>query len=84
VEGRAHPRRSLFLAADRNEALTLAKLDKKFETKSCDASILATHYALGQDIGLRGTPALVLQDGTLVSGYLPPLQLAEAVASVND
>ena len=74
----------VWCAADRNEALTLAKLDKKFETKSCDASILETHYALGQDIGLRGTPALVLQDGTLVSGYLPPLQLAEAVASVND
>lgn len=74
----------VWCAADRNEALTLAKLDKKFETQECDASTLDTHYALGQDVGLRGTPALVLQDGTLVSGYLPPLQLAEAVASVSD
>lgn len=73
----------VWCAKDRNQALTLAKLDKKFETQSCDASILETHYALGQDIGLRGTPALVLQDGTLVSGYLPPLQLAEAVASAR-
>jgi thiol:disulfide interchange protein DsbC len=74
----------VWCAEDRNKALTLAKLEKKFETQSCDASILETHYALGQDVGLRGTPALVLEDGTLVSGYLPPLQLAEAVASVND
>lgn len=73
----------VWCAKDRNKALTLAKLDKEFETQSCDASILETHYALGQDVGLRGTPALVLQDGTLVSGYLPPLQLAEAVASAN-
>jgi thiol:disulfide interchange protein DsbC len=74
----------VWCAGDRNQALTLAKLERKFETQSCDASILETHYALGQDIGLRGTPALVLEDGTLVSGYLPPLQLAEAVAAVND
>jgi len=73
----------VWCAEDRNKALTLAKLDRKFETQSCDASVLETHYALGQDVGLRGTPALVLQDGTLVSGYLPPLQLAEAVASAE-
>jgi thiol:disulfide interchange protein DsbC len=73
----------VWCARDRKKALTLAKLDQKFETQSCDASILETHYALGQDVGLRGTPALVLQDGTLVSGYLPPTQLAEAVASAN-
>lgn len=74
----------VWCAADRNQALTLAKQDKKFDTKACDASVVATHYALGQDVGLRGTPAIVLQDGTLVSGYLPPLQLTEALASVND
>lgn len=74
----------VWCAADRNEALTLAKQDKAFESKKCDASALATHYALGQDVGLRGTPAIVLQDGTLVSGYLPPLQLTEALASLND
>lgn len=73
----------VWCAADRNQALTLAKLDRKFETRKCDASIVATHYALGQDIGLRGTPAIVLQDGTLVSGYLPPLQLTEALASAE-
>jgi thiol:disulfide interchange protein DsbC len=66
---------------NRNEALTLAKLDQKFQTESCDPSIISTHYAMGQDVGLRGTPAIVLQDGTLVSGYLPPQQLSEALAA---
>ena len=63
----------VWCADDRNEALTLAKLDREFETHNCDASIVHSHYATGQDVGLRGTPAIVLQDGTLVSGYLPPL-----------
>jgi len=71
----------VWCADDRNEALTLAKLDKKFETHSCNASIIATHYAMGQDVGLRGTPAIVLEDGSLISGYLPPPQLAEALAA---
>lgn len=74
----------VWCAADRNKALTLAKQDKEFETQGCDASVVGQHYALGQDVGLRGTPALVLQDGTLVSGYLPPLQLTEALASAHD
>ena len=36
---------------------------------------------MGQDVGLRGTPAIVLEDGTLFSGYLPPKQLSEAINS---
>lgn len=68
---------------DRNNALTLAKLDQEFQTESCDASTVQTHFALGQDVGLRGTPAIVLEDGTLVSGYLPPLELTQALASTQ-
>jgi len=66
---------------NRNEALTLAKLDKDFQTRDCDSSIVSTHYSMGQDVGLRGTPAIVLEDGTLFSGYLAPKQLIEAIAS---
>jgi thiol:disulfide interchange protein DsbC len=71
----------VWCAEDRNEALTLAKNDKSFDYSDCDSSIVSTHYAMGQDVGLRGTPAIVLEDGTLFSGYLPPRQLAEAIAS---
>ena len=60
---------------DRNSALTAAKQDRKFASKDCDASIVQEHYAMGHDIGLSGTPAIVLDDGTLISGYLPPDQL---------
>lgn len=73
----------VWCADDRNEALTLAKLDREFETRSCDAAVVHKHYAIGQDVGLRGTPAIVLQDGTLVSGYLPPLELTQALASLK-
>ena len=68
---------------DRNSALTLAKLGKEFQTRECDASMVSSHYAIGQDVGLRGTPAIVLEDGTLISGYVPAPQLAAALASTD-
>ena len=60
---------------DRGSALTAAKQDRKFASTNCDASKVAEHYELGQQVGLTGTPAIVFEDGTLLSGYLPPNQL---------
>jgi thiol:disulfide interchange protein DsbC len=66
----------VWCARDRGQALTAAKLDRGFETSTCDASAVSDHYVLGRDIGLSGTPAIVLDDGTLIAGYLPPAQLS--------
>jgi len=65
----------VWCADDRNGALTAAKADRKFASTNCDASTVANQYNLGQEVGLTGTPAIVLDDGTLISGYLPPDQL---------
>jgi len=71
----------VWCADDRNEALTLAKADSEFDSNTCNPEIVSKHFAMGQDIGLTGTPALVLEDGTLVSGYLPPEQLEQALVA---
>ena len=63
---------AVWCARDRAEALTLAKLDREFDSSSCDASAVQDHYVLGQEVGLSGTPAIVLDDGELIAGYLPP------------
>jgi thiol:disulfide interchange protein DsbC len=63
---------AVWCARDRSEALTLAKLDREFESSSCDASIVQDHYILGQEVGLAGTPAIVLDDGEMIAGYMPP------------
>jgi thiol:disulfide interchange protein DsbC len=67
----------VWCAKDRNYALTQAKLDKDFSTSSCDSSMVADHYLIGQDVGLSGTPAIVFDDGTLLAGYLPPAALLQ-------
>lgn len=74
----------VWCADNRNEALTKAKLDQGFAKHECDASVVSSHYSIGQDVGLRGTPAIILEDGTLFSGYLPAKQLSEAIASSMD
>ncbi len=74
----------VWCARDRNNALTMAKMDREFETAKCDASMVSKHYVLGQDIGLTGTPAIVLEDGTLIGGYVSPEMLkARIEGSVN-
>lgn len=65
----------VWCSSDRGNALTLAKQDRSFPTEQCDASIVSEHYAIGRDVGLSGTPAIVLEDGTLIGGYMPPDQL---------
>jgi thiol:disulfide interchange protein DsbC len=65
----------VWCANNRNDALTAAKLDREFETQECDASMVSRHFSLGREVGLSGTPAIVLEDGTLIGGYLPPAQL---------
>ena len=39
--------------------------------------MVSTHYSLGRDVGLTGTPAIIMPDGTLMPGYVTPDQLLE-------
>ncbi len=73
----------VWCARDRNAALTAAKLDRDFPTSKCDTSTVSKHYMLGQDIGLSGTPAIVLENGTLIGGYLSPQALTMRVAATS-
>ena len=56
--------------------MTKAKNGESISAPECDSPV-ATHYQLGVDMGLRGTPAIVLANGTLISGYLPAQQLIQ-------
>ena len=68
---------NVWCSSDRQRALTAAKLDREFESRQCDASAVQDHYVLGREVGLTGTPAIVLEDGTLIAGYVPPVELAK-------
>jgi len=69
-------------AENPNEFLTEAKLRShnkqapQASPKLCDNPV-AAHYALGQQIGVNGTPAIVLDSGEIWPGYLPATELAK-------
>jgi thiol:disulfide interchange protein DsbC len=63
--------RDVWCASDRRKALTAAKNREQFQSKPCDAPI-ARHYALGKELGVSGTPAIFLENGIKLPGYIPP------------
>ena len=71
---------TVWCSADRNTALTQAKAGATIPEAECEDAPVAEHYSMGQDFGIRGTPAILLDTGELVPGYVPPDELAEILA----
>lgn len=69
---------SVWCAKDRHKAMDNAKAGIEPPKANCDAPV-KKEYLLGKAIGVTGTPAIVLKDGTLMPGYLPPQRLAAAL-----
>ena len=67
---------AVWCSVDREKALTEAKLGREIEDKDCTNPV-AEQYQLGQKIGVSGTPAILLEDGTLIPGFVPPAELAQ-------
>ncbi|MFC0179356.1 bifunctional protein-disulfide isomerase/oxidoreductase DsbC [Thorsellia kenyensis] len=62
---------SVWCMAERNKAFDLATSGELPAKATCDIDI-KTHYNLGNQMGVTGTPAIITPNGNLVPGYLPP------------
>ena len=71
-----HKAVTAWCAADRQGALTRFKNGEPVELAECENSPVAAQFDLGQEMGVNGTPASVLADGTLVPGYHSPEEFA--------
>lgn len=69
---------SVWCASDRRQALTDAKNGKRVPKRDCTNPV-AMHYALGQRLGLTGTPMIVSEQGVQMPGYMPPAALRETL-----
>jgi thiol:disulfide interchange protein DsbC len=65
---------SVWCSKDRKTALTLAKQGKTPEKKTCDNPV-KMHMAAAKEVGVSGTPTLVLDDGKVIPGYVEPARL---------
>jgi thiol:disulfide interchange protein DsbC len=66
---------SVWCSDDRQKTLTQAKNGQNLPERECSNPVLE-HYALGNEIGISGTPALVLADGRVIPGYMDSERLA--------
>jgi thiol:disulfide interchange protein DsbC len=74
----------VWCSPDRNEALTRAKAGIAMDmSKTCDGTPVAREYALGQSIGVRGTPAILTENGDYISGYMPPRELVQQIKDLQ-
>jgi thiol:disulfide interchange protein DsbC len=71
----------VWCADDRNSALTAAKAGQTIESKACGTTPVSEEWELGQQFGVRGTPAIITSDGALIAGYLPASQLVARLDS---
>jgi thiol:disulfide interchange protein DsbC len=75
---------AVWCSPNRNEALTRAKTGAPVDTsKACGVTPVAREYALGQSIGVQGTPAIITDSGALIAGYLPPQELLQQIKDLQ-
>ncbi len=67
---------SAWCAKDRQAALTRAKQGEKLPRTQCDNPV-DEHMAAARMVGVSGTPTLLLEDGEMITGYVPADRLAQ-------
>ncbi|MFO8142480.1 MAG: DsbC family protein [Marinobacter sp.] len=69
---------SVWCADDQQAAMDAAKGGWSVVQKACKNPVEA-QYRLGGQVGVTGTPAILLEDGNVVRGYVPARNLAEGL-----
>lgn len=65
---------AVWCSIDRKKAITEAKAGKNVKAAQCSTPI-AKQYKLGEQLGVRGTPAIFTDTGEYIGGYLAPDQM---------
>lgn len=73
---------SVWCAKDQRAALTAAKNGNPPPAKTCDNPV-AKYIELGHKMGVNGTPAVYLNSGKQIGGYVPADSMAGAIASAK-
>lgn len=71
---------TVWCSDDRLQAMTDAKAGKRLEDKKCDNPV-DEHMALVEKLGISGTPYTVIENGTLIPGYVPAARLITVLDS---
>lgn len=74
---------SVWCAADKRRALTDAKAGRTVPKAECDSPV-EEQFELGEAMGVRGTPAVYLDDGRELGGYIPAPRLVQMLNDAGE
>jgi thiol:disulfide interchange protein DsbC len=73
---------AVWCSSDRQDALTRAKQGQQIApTVGCAANPVTAQFELGQKLRIQGTPLVILEDGRVAGGYVPPEELAKLLSA---
>jgi len=67
---------AVWCSPDRRDALTRAKRGENVTAPKCRTPIVALH-AIGESLGIHGTPGIITDQGEYLAGYLPAASMVE-------
>ena len=73
---------AVWCSKDKRSAMDKMTDGKTVEAPNC-ANPVSRQFALGQSIGVNGTPAIVLADGQVIPGYQPAAQVGKLALGVK-
>lgn len=73
---------AVWCSTDKKSAMDRMVAGKNIDAPKC-ANPVTKQYAMGQSIGVNGTPAIVLADGQIIPGYQPAPQVAKLALSAQ-
>jgi thiol:disulfide interchange protein DsbC len=74
-----HKMEAVWCAKNRQTAITQAKQGQAVDAGNCGATPVGKQFQLGEDLGVRGTPAIFTKNGDYIGGYLAPAELVKAI-----
>jgi len=78
-----HKMEAVWCAKDRQAAITQAKLGQPVKAQQCGTTPVGKQFQLGEDLGVRGTPAIFTRYGQYIGGYLPPADLVKQLEELE-
>ena len=62
--------------------MTLSKAGEEIPVKNCENPV-RDHFELGQLLGVNGTPAIFLQSGDMLPGYIPAKKMSSILNKMD-
>ena len=73
---------AVWCAKDRKNAITEAKAGREVKAPQCSTPV-AKQFKLGEQMGVRGTPAIFTATGDYIGGYLTPGQMIKELDRIT-